>query len=105
MATDPTLPAPDSQPLFRGVLGGGASRPGRANLRLIRRAIREDWPIPDEKRQALVEHLEAVVGHENERSSIAAAWGILEADRANLRAEDPEADGRQKPADGRPRAG
>ncbi len=74
---------PESQPLFRGVLGGGCARPGKANLRLILRAIRAGWPIPDEKRLALVEHLRGVVVSEHDRNSLAAARCLIEGDRAN----------------------
>jgi hypothetical protein len=75
-------PAP---PLFWGVLGGGCARPGKANLRLIRRAIREGWDIPEDKRRALVEHLAGVVRSGHTRNAIAAAWCLVEAERANQR--------------------
>ena len=71
-------------PLFRGVLGGGCARPGKANLRLIRRAIREGWDIPDNKRQALMEHLSGVVGQGRARNTLAAVRCLIEADRVNL---------------------
>ena len=74
-------------PLFRGVLGGGCAHPGRANLRLIRRAIREGWNIPEAKRRALVEHLVGVCHAGNARNTIAAVRCLIEADRANVRAE------------------
>ena len=44
--------APSEAPLFRAILGDGCARPGRANLRLICRAIKEGWDIPPEKRRA-----------------------------------------------------
>ena len=59
----------------------------RANLRLIRRAIRAGWPIPEDKRRALVEHLEAVATAGNARNAIAAAWCLLAADRVNRQLE------------------
>jgi hypothetical protein len=86
-------------PVFRGVLGGGYARPGRANLRLIRRAIRERWALPANKRQALVEHLLAVVAVGHARNAIAAAWCLLDADRVNRQLKR-EAD-RQKAAQAR----
>ena len=82
-----TVARPDGTPLFLGVLGGGCARPGRANLRLIRRAIRAGWPIPEDKRRALVEHLEAVATAGNARNAIAAAWCLLAADRVNRQLE------------------
>jgi hypothetical protein len=74
-------------PLFRGVLGGGCAHPGRANLRLIRRAIREGWDISEAKRRALVEHLVGVCEAGNDRNTIAAVRCLIEADCANVRAE------------------
>ena len=87
-------PSPVSHPaapqLFRGVLGGGADRPGKANLRLIRRAVRAGWldAAPQAVRDALMEHCCAVAVAGNARNAVAAAWCVVEADRANL----PEAD-------------
>lgn len=82
------------RPLLRGALGGGAERPGKANLRLIRRAIRAGWldPAPQAVRDALMKHcLEvALAGHT--RNALGAAWCLIEADRANLR-EGGRADG------------
>jgi hypothetical protein len=83
----PELSARPGTPLFLGVLGGGCAHPGRANLRLIRRAIRAGWPIPADKRRALVDHLLGVVRAGNARSAIAAAWCLLAADRVNMRLE------------------
>jgi hypothetical protein len=87
-----SAPEAADKPLFRGGLGGGCARPGRANLRLIRRAIRERWDLPADKRRALVEHLLGVVGAGHARNTIAAAWCLLDADRINLQLER-EADG------------
>jgi hypothetical protein len=75
-------PAPG--PLFRGVLGGGCANPGRTNLQLIRRAIREGWDIPEDKRRALIEHLCGVVRSGHARNALAAIRCILAAERANL---------------------
>jgi hypothetical protein len=63
-----------------------------ANLRLIRRAINEDWDISPEKRQALMAHLMGVIRHEprNVRNVFAASWCVLAADMADLRAEEGE---------------
>jgi hypothetical protein len=75
-------------PLFTGVLGGGCARPGKANLRLIRRAIREDWDMPEEKRFALMQHLCGILKSRNARNCIAATCCIIEAEKANMREED-----------------
>jgi hypothetical protein len=80
----PKLPV---SPYSGGFWGGGCARPGRANLRLIRRAIRERWDLPADKRQVLVEHLLGVVSVGHARNAIAAAWGLLDADRINLQLE------------------
>src|SRR5262249_22444902 len=65
-----------------GVRGGSRARPGKANLRLIRRAIRADWDFPAEKRQALVDHLEAVVLNGHPCNAIAVAGCPLKAVKA-----------------------
>jgi hypothetical protein len=83
---DTPKPAADP-PLFRGVLRGGCARPGKANLRLIRRAIREGWDIPEPKRRALMEHLMGVMRTGHARNVLAAMWCFIEAEWANLRAE------------------
>lgn len=82
-----TTEAAHAPPIFLGVLGGGCARPGKANLRLIRRAIREGWDIPEAKRRALIEHLAGVVSSGHTRNSLAAVRCLIEADRANLREE------------------
>jgi hypothetical protein len=90
----PSDPQPAAASLFRGVLGGGCARPGKANLRLIRRAIREGWDIPKAQRRALIEHLLGVIHSGHARNAIAAAWCLVEAERANLRQESqPERTG------------
>jgi hypothetical protein len=68
------------------VLGDGCARPGRANLRLIRRAIREGWPLPKEKRVALMRHLSGIINTGHTCNCLAAIRCILEADQANLNA-------------------
>jgi hypothetical protein len=79
-------------PLFRGVLGGGCARPGRANFCLIRRAIREGWDLPEAKRRALVAHLTGVIRSKHPRNTLAALWCLIEADRANLQESETPAD-------------
>jgi hypothetical protein len=77
----------EAPPVFRAILGDGCERPGRANLRLIRRAIREGWDIPEAKRKALVDHLVGVIEVGNTRDALAAIWCLVEADKVNLCAE------------------
>jgi hypothetical protein len=77
----------DRELLPSGILGQDTSTPGRANLRLIRRAIRADWPIPTEKKKALVRHLSAVAIHcPHTWSRLAAIMALVEADLADTRA-------------------
>lgn len=64
----------------------------RGDLRLLRRAMREGWPIPEESRRVLLDRVSRII-HEPEgvpegvrtRATLAAAWVVLEADRENLR--------------------
>ncbi len=76
---------PTASPLLLGVLGGGCAQPGKANLRLIRRALRGGWDIPEAKRATLVEHLAGVFGSGHARNSIAAFRCLIEIDRVNER--------------------
>jgi hypothetical protein len=62
-------------------------------LRLIRRAIREGWDIPEAKRRALVEHLMGIMRTGHARNVLAAMWCFIEANRANLRAESQQREG------------
>ncbi len=83
-----------SSSLLRGVLGGGCARPGKANLRLICRAINGDWDIPEDKRRALLRHLigvaESAAASRRSRNLLAAALCLVAADRANLREQRRE---------------
>lgn len=65
----------------------------RGDLRLLRRAMREGWPIPAESRRVLMERVanileepEGVPESIRTRATVAACWVVLEADRENLRA-------------------
>jgi hypothetical protein len=76
---------PDTSP------ASGQDRPGLwsdaslADLRLLRRAIREGWPVPEERRPGIIAEVSPLIGAEQARVAIAAAWVFLEADHANLR--------------------
>lgn len=96
---------PDEEPEPKGVLGDGAMRPGKYNMALVRRAIREDWPIPPDIRKAIVEQMAAVVTSEIRivytdkdediedavdaavRNKIAAAKVLVAADSVNAKRE------------------
>lgn len=64
----------------------------RGDLRLLRRAIREGWPIPEESRRVLMDRVhrilqdpESVPEGIRTRATMSAFWVFLEADRENLR--------------------
>lgn len=64
----------------------------RGDLRLLRRAIREGWPIPEESRLVLLERVrlilqdpETVPEGIRTRAILGAVKVIVEADRENLR--------------------
>jgi hypothetical protein len=61
-----------------------------SELRLLRRAIRADWPIPDERRDGLIEEVSSLIDSDRARVAISVAWVYIEADRANLRARKAE---------------
>ena len=64
----------------------------RGDLRLLRRAIREGWPIPEESRRFLLDRVRRILQNPDSvpegirgRVVIGAVWVFLEADRENLR--------------------
>jgi hypothetical protein len=57
---------------------------------LLRRAVRQDWPIPDERRDGIIEEVSSLIDSDRARVAISVAWVYIEADRANLRARKAE---------------
>lgn len=71
-----------------GVLGDGALRAGKGNMALVRRALREDWPISPELRRKLVDQMGMIVeSPESPRDCIAAAKVLVAADSLNAKRE------------------
>ena len=71
-----------------GVLGDGFLHAGKYNMRLVGRAIREDWPIPPELRAMLVEQMGKIVDKgKNNRDKIAASKVLVSADTVNVKRE------------------
>jgi len=58
-------------------------------MALVRRAIRNDWPIPDELRQLVATQMAEVLKGANasSRAKIAASKVVLAADQVNVRRE------------------
>ena len=70
----------------------------RGDLRLLRRAIREGWPIPETSRAALVERVGHAINRLDElptgtriRATLRAAWVLLEMEEENRAADYTEA--------------
>lgn len=60
----------------------------RKEINLIRRAIKERWPIKQSLRPKLAKELEeALLQNDDVRSKIAAARALLEADKLNMEQE------------------
>jgi hypothetical protein len=59
----------------------------RSDLILLRRAIREGWAIPEDRRQTLPKEIAVLLRSDNPRLAIGAARVYVEMDRANLKAE------------------
>ncbi len=78
---------PDDEPVERGVLGDGLTRAGRGNLRLIERAIREDWPISKNIRHKLTFQMGEILDSPSERNKVAAARVLIAADSVNAKRE------------------
>ncbi len=78
-------------PLGPSNLGAG----GTSDLRLLRRAIRERWPLTDEQREKLPLWLVKIVGDEDldVRGRVGAAKVIVEMDKLNMAQEQADAGG------------
>lgn len=82
-------------------LGDNNLHAGKGNMRLIQRAIKNGWPIPDELRQKVMSQMEKIVdGGESERDRIGAAKVILAADMVNVKREDMGRQGAKDPPAG-----
>ena len=67
----------------------------RGDLRLLRRAIREGWDVPEARRATLLHEVCQQFEASNPRLTIAIAWVLIEADKFNLRTELVERMARQ----------
>ena len=80
-----TIPNPEG---IGDTPGSGAhidERTGGKDMRLLRTAIKNGWPIPDEYREAVVKKLLVIVGQsDNERNKVAAARVLVAADKINV---------------------
>src|SRR5262245_50931393 len=76
---------PDPPPAPSGGLGGESGR-GIRDTRLVERALREHWPIPEESRGPLVRRLLGIVldREASPREVTSAARAILAASKLNL---------------------
>ena len=72
-----------------GTLGGwGQGLPtSLADLVLLRRAINENWPVPENVRRAIIGELESEIGHSDGRRSLSIARSFIDMEGANIRAE------------------
>jgi hypothetical protein len=55
--------------------------------RLLRQAIRQGWPVPEDRRAGIMAELATLIRAERRRAAIAVAWVFLDAHEANMRAE------------------
>lgn len=71
-----------------GVLGDGALHAGKGNMAMIRRALRDDWPIPPDLRKTLVAQMGKILeSADSDRDCIAAAKVLVAADSLNAKRE------------------
>lgn len=64
------------------------SKSDRHDAKVIGRAIRERWPIPDDVRASIPLFLGAIVaGSDDARAQVAAARALIEADKVNMEQE------------------
>lgn len=73
-----------------GVLGDGAHCPGNGNLVMVRKAIREGWPIEDEDRAAVIQQMRKVLESGTERARAAAAKVLVACDASNIKRAELE---------------
>lgn len=67
-------------------IGDGALHPGRYNMAVVRKAIKENYPITDAIRQLVTSQMALVVGRsQSEKSRIAAAKVLVTADAQNVK--------------------
>ena len=66
----------------------------RADLRLIRRAVRGDWPIPADIRGRLVDDVAVVLSDKPVRRRLAAVRCFIEMEAANIREMERELNAR-----------
>jgi hypothetical protein len=59
----------------------------RSDLVLLRHAIREGWPVPEERRRPILDEVFPLLHSQNPRVAIGVTRVFLDADRANLRTE------------------
>jgi hypothetical protein len=71
---------------------------------LLRRAIKEGWPVPAERRPGILDEVCSLFASKDARLTIAAVRVFLDADRVNLTIEKTELEALVTPA-GAPRAG
>ena len=92
-------PINPGQPEPRGGLGGIADeRNQAAAIVLVRRAIRNDWPLTDAMRQLVVNQMALVVGRsEDNRAKVAAAKVLVAADSINAKREADDLRAEQGP--------
>lgn len=71
-----------------GVLGDGALRPGKYNLRLVRQAISGGWNVKPDVKERIVKQLARVVDESDDDGNIiAASRTLIMADAADLKKE------------------
>jgi hypothetical protein len=87
MPTPATSPAQEPE-LITGPLGDGGLHPGKYNMKMAAKAIKEGWPITPAMKQLLINQMILVVGKSpNNRDKTAAARVIISADAINARRE------------------
>jgi hypothetical protein len=71
-----------------GGQGEESAHHGRGTMAMVRRAIREEWPISPATKAAVVEQMDRIVRRtRNNRDKIAAAKVLVAADGVNVRRE------------------
>lgn len=89
----PPQPAATQEQPAAGVLGDGELRAGKHNMALVRRAINEGWPIPEDVRQRLIEQMAKIIDAKKSqmRNRISAAKVLVAADAINAKREATDA--------------
>lgn len=61
-----------------------SKRHARADAKMVARAVRNGWPVPDHLRQKVVDRLDVLLDSGDDRTTIAACRAVVEINKQNI---------------------